>query len=230
MGGSVTDFLIKLVNYGEKTFDYKGEQVAFFQKKQIKDIDDCCLNAITEVYDFDACKELFSKIHKLKSPKSCDALKIMIDRETIDFIEIKGLKKFIADLKEESEQKNKEKIEQKLVKFQIETKIMDSIYLLYSVMNRGDFSLSTDQKNCFFKDVQKNYIIVVDFDMNDPRQLIAASLGKSMAKSIALEGFMLEMLKEKLDDVPIDSVSHPKKSLIKTCSTIDKFYADAKIP
>lgn len=226
MGGSVADFLTKLVNYGEKTFEYKGEQVAFFQKVQIKDTDEeCCQNAVTEVYDFDECKSLLFKIHKLKSPKSCDALKIMIDRETIDFIEIKGLKNFVLEQLGDGEQKaKKKKIEDKIEKFRIETKITDSIYVLYNMMNRGDFGLTIDELSCYFKDVKKNYIIVVDFDMNDPRQLIAASLGKSVAKSIKLEAFMMQMLTEKLDDIPTGSLSHPQKSLIKTCSTIDKFY------
>lgn len=230
MGRSVKDFLTKLVNYGEKTFEYKGEEVAFFQKVQIKDIDECCKSAVTEVYDFDKCKELFSKIHKLKSPKSCDALKITIDRGTIDFIEIKGLQEFISrQLEEGSEEEKKKKIENKMKKLRLPVKITDSIYVLYNIMNRGSFELTNDEQTCYLQDVKKNYILVVDFDINDPRQLIAASLGKAVEKSKVYEVSIMQVLKEKLDNIPIGSLSHPQKSLIKTCSTIDKFYKNAQL-
>jgi len=231
MGRSVADFLTKLVNYGEKTFEYKGEQVAFFQKVRIKDIDGCCENALTEVYDFDKCKELFSKIHKLKSPKSCDALKIMIDRGAIDFIEIKGLKEFVLrQLTEGDEQNKKKKIEAQVEKLRLPVKITDSIYVLYNIMNRGSFELTVNEQRCYLQDVEKNYILVIDFDLNDPRQLIGASLGKSVEKSKVYETSIMQMLTEKLDNIPIGSLSHPQKSLIKTCSTIDKFYNNAQIP
>lgn len=215
--GRVEIFLNRLVEYGEKT--------SFLVKKQLKNLDkSCCQNAVTEVYDFDDCKTFIAKEHDLKSPKSCDALKIIAGKSIIDFIELKGWKEFVRWQLDGTN--DKEKIEKQIEKFQMGSKITDSLYVLYTLMKRGDFGLTNEERDLYFREVEKKYIIVVDLDLNNPRQIIATSLGVRATKTNVLESLIENTLRQEIDDIPIDSLSDPKKSILKTCVNIDAFYVN----
>lgn len=209
---AVEAFLNRLVEYGEN----KG----LFLKMPIKDVpESCCKAAITEVYDFDKCKEIISDIHRLNSPKSCDALKIISTKNTLDFIEFKGWKKFIewqlGDANEE------EKIEAQVKKFRLDEKIIDSLFVLKTMIEHPEFRLTKAEKRAYIE-ATKRFVILVDLE-DDPLETLTITLG-----TLAITSSPVRLIKEKMDEmlegISGDNLINLQRPLLKTCSTIDKFY------
>lgn len=68
----------------------------------------CCTSLKTEVIDFDKTEEFHRKEHNYQNLKSCDALKILVQKNRIDFIEMKGFKEFIKRQLNQSDSINKQ--------------------------------------------------------------------------------------------------------------------------
>ena len=86
---------MELIRFLENFLEF-GKAHHFFEIKQTGQIEKvCCQDSTTEVIDFDKTKEAIARHHGIQQPKSCDALKILPEKKTIDFIEFKGLAKFI---------------------------------------------------------------------------------------------------------------------------------------
>jgi len=212
-------FLERLVNYGES----KG----LFLKIPIKDVkDSCCTKALTEVYDFDKCKELVSKAHNLNSPKSCDGLKIIPTKNMIDFIEFKGWKKFIEwQLKDGDEQ---EKIEQQINNFRLDEKITDSLLILESLMSHIDFKLLKNEKRAYL-DTPKRFIILTDIEELNQRPLeqLTVTLGNLASMSSSIESLIAKKFGTEIKSISGDTLKNLQEPKTMTCLTIDKFYKDA---
>jgi len=208
-------FLDRLVKYGED----KG----LFLKMSIKDVpESCCKAAITEVYDFDKCKELVSKTHNLNSPKSCDALKIMPTKNTLDFIEFKGWKKFIEwQLKDGDEQA---KIEQQINNFRLDEKITDSLLVLETLMSHPNFKLTKKEKRAYL-DTPKRFIILTDIEQlkQSALQQLAVALG-NLASIYSIESQIAKKFREEIKSISGDTLKNLEEPITATCSTIDKFY------
>jgi len=215
---AVEAFLNRLVKYGED----KG----LFLKMPIKDIpESCCDEAVTQVYDFDKCKEIIADIHRLNSPKSCDALKIIANKNTIDFIEFKGWKKFIEWQLGNADEE--EKIEAQIKKFRLDEKIIDSLFVLKTMIEHPDFRLTKAEKRAYIE-ATKRFVVLVDLE-DDPLKELTITLG-----ALAITSSPVRLIKEKMDEmleeISDNNLINLQRPLLKTCSTIDKFYADAKIP
>jgi len=213
---AVEAFLNELVKY--------GEDEDLFLEMPMKDVPkSCCGNASTEVYDFDKCKEQVTKKHRIDEPRSCDALKILSEKGTIDFIEFKGWKQFIEQ--QPSEQKAQRQVEKKVNEFS--EKISDSLLVLSLIVLSSDFNPINIKKKRAYKNAQKRFILVVDIEehKNNPLEALTATLGVLESASSTLE-----LIHDRVEVIGADDLINRQRPLLKTCSTIDKFYADAKIP
>jgi len=218
---AVEAFLKRLVEYGEG----KG----LFLKMPIKDVPkSCCDAAITEVYDFDECKELISKAHNLNSPKSCDALKIIPTKNILDFIEFKSWKKFIEWQLDDGDERAK--IEQQINNFRLDEKITDSILILETLINHPDFRLLKDEKRAYL-DTAKRFIILTDIEELNQRPLeqLTVTLG-NLASMPSIESRIAEKFSMEIKSISGDTLKNLQKPITMTCSTIDKFYNNAQIP
>lgn len=106
-----------------------GIREGFFDIKPLRELPkSCCLNAATEVIDYDKTKEILSKITPINQPKSADALKILPHLDRIDFIELKGFESFIHHNKENRDVHKQ--VDRQIEKFDLSTKIKDSLFIL----------------------------------------------------------------------------------------------------
>ncbi len=214
-------FLSKLVKYGES----KG----LFLKMPIKDVpESCCESAVTEVYDFDECKKLVSQMTGLNSPKSCDALKIIPQKSVMDFIEFKGWKKFIQW--QAGDDDEEEKIERQISHFRLDEKITDSLLVLENLIYHVDFKLLKEEKRAYL-DTPKRFIILTDIEeLNDsPLEKLTVTLG-NLASMPSIESRIAKKFRAEINSISGDTLKNLQKTETATCSTIDKFYEDAKIP
>jgi hypothetical protein len=76
----------------------QGSSLGFFEVKKISEIESEC-NQNLEVIDFDLTKNKVCAHCSLVSLKSCDALKILIKENCLDFIELKKFEKLISFVK-----------------------------------------------------------------------------------------------------------------------------------
>lgn len=147
------DFLQRLLGFGCDS-DY-------FHFKSIGTVDKtCCPNATTVVIDFDKTKDKVCSEAKLQPYKSCDALKIIPDLKRLDFIEFKGLKRFVDYVDSIPASQQEQKIAKQIEKFDLETKLHDSYFILYLVLTKNPSLKKSDKTN--YRSVEKNYIILVD--------------------------------------------------------------------
>lgn len=142
-----------------------GKKHYFMEEKAIKDIPkSCCKNEKCLVIDFDKLKEKIVKKHNLQTVSSCDGLKICIENDLIEFIELKSIKKFIENQKKLT----KEKIDRQIKRFDFEKKIEDSLFLLNVLLRSNTSDLKKEDLEKF-KDIKKRYFVVTDLELeNNP--------------------------------------------------------------
>ncbi|MEI2664062.1 hypothetical protein [Rossellomorea sp. LJF3] len=158
-----------------------GINNSYFKIKPIKDIEkSCCQVSITEVIDYDDTKRymidtLNQSSITFQDPKSCDALKIIPASDRIDFIEFKGLDLFINNLSGTEVQVERQLTKQ-VNKFDFETKIKDSLFILDLITKIGSLEMTKKERD-YFKEISKNYIIMVDVEIEkDPMKNMAFNL------------------------------------------------------
>lgn len=169
---------------------YDGcKRIGIFNEKHITDIaqfsNKCTSNLI--VIDYDKLKTELNKRWNEKRQqnedactcesleisfderKSCDALKIVIDKKNIDFIEIKGFDKFVEFRIKNKEDKNevKKAIKEQIEKFELERKIVESSEIYNDLLYVHELEL-TNPERMELRKLDKNFILLIDFgDYND---------------------------------------------------------------
>lgn len=144
--------LNKLKIVGKKYYD--------FCEYELKNIDkSCCFAQTCKVIDFDKVKEKIVSLHTLQTISSCDGLKICTDKNTIDFIEMKGFEEF-----KKNNKPTVITIEKQTKKFDFDKKLEQSYFLLQTILSSSNFSATKDDyKN--FQSLQKRYFIVTDLKL-----------------------------------------------------------------
>lgn len=219
----VEAFLNKLIQYGEVQ--------GLFQKMPIKDISkSCCKSAMTEVYDFDECKKLVVKGLNIKDPKSCDALKIIRSKNTIDFIEFKGWQDFINNKEKHSGTDDTEKIDRQIGKHQFDVKISHSLLVLNNLILRQDFNVKK-KENQIFNKVVKRFIVVVDIEeqSNNSLDLLAINLEvlATTSSSVRIESLIEEAMQKEVDYISEHYLTSSQSLILRTCTEIDAFYSES---
>ncbi len=211
----------------ETTADYliyleeKGIELGYFELQEIEDIDkSCCLNAKTQVIDFDKTKEKVVETDGLVTIKSCDCLKILPHKQCIDLIEMKGFNKFIEHFKGAEIEK---KIDENVEKYNLQRKIADSLHILNAIVVKKEFG-RTNEDAQFFEDTKINYILLTDVDIiNQSFNYIALNFIFFGQYSDSIENHIAAKLNTELDAIP--NISHKlNKPMLKTCGEIDNYY------
>ncbi|MCX7089225.1 MAG: hypothetical protein NTV00_14380 [Methylococcales bacterium] len=182
----------------------------------------CCSNSKLEVIDFDKTKEILSNITKLQQPKSADALKILPLLDRIDFIELKGFKKFIQ-YNQDKPDIDKE-ISYQVEKFGLTEKIRDSLFVLTLLTKLKEFECKKSEREQYQK-ATKNYIIVVDIDLyQNPIKDRLITLAFLSEATINIKSRILDELSQSVDRILISSLENLQKPMIISCKNIDSYY------
>ena len=179
-----------------------GRHSNYFNVVPIRELNKtCCLNAITEVIDFDEVKNKICSSAKLQPYKSCDALKILPELGRLDFIEMKGFKKFIQYLPHNmSKNQSKLKVDKQIKAFDLTGKLHDSYIVLNIVLHKKS-DLKREEIE-FFQNVKKNYIVLVDIALEEEGiQNIALTLEFLSETSNPIEKQVGDILLKEIDSL-----------------------------
>ncbi len=211
------DFLQKLLDFGCNSEYFNIKPIGQLNKS-------CCPNSKTEVIDFDATKDKLCKEKGFQTFKSCDALKILPKSERLDFIELKGFKQFVKRLK--SDLSSSEQIDKQIEKFDLANKVFDSNHIMYSLIHDKYYNLEKCDK-VYYQTVKKSYIILVDIELEENGiENIALTLEFLGEDSTPIEKQILSKLTTTIitKDI-ISSIKNFNQPILKSCKTIDDFYA-----
>ncbi len=214
--------LEKLLNFGIDNDYFKIKEIGQINKS-------CCKSLSVEVIDFDEVKKKISKEKDMQEPKSCDALKILINSDKLDFIEFKGFEEFInRELIKENDEIQDNKISEKIEEFKFNRKIEDSFFILKYILMNKKFEYSNKERDFFDDKVQKNYYILTDLNMDEnPLEIFNLNLellseihqNKDIHKKISIS------IKDNLSKIKNDYLINPPKLL--TCESIKSIYNKA---
>jgi len=175
----------------------------------------------TVVIDFDKTKDKACSEAKLQPYKSCDALKIMPDLRRLDFIEFKGLKRFVDYVNSIPASQQEQKIAKQIEKFDLETKLHDSYFILYLVLTKNPSLKKSDKTN--YRSVEKNYIILVDTALEEQGiENLALTLEFLSETSSPLERQIANRLAVEIEEMS-DLGFKFNKPMLKSCKTIDSY-------
>lgn len=228
--------------------EQRGIEKGYFELQAIRNIGStCCLNATTEVINFDDTKEKIVAANKWKTIKSCDGLKIRPKKGCIDLIEMKSCKQIIDNFfrdKKNSGKRVDAAMDDKIVHFNLVKKIEDSLLVLDDLTRKEDFNQivedsmlvldnitvkqefdQTLQDAVFYRETKINYIFLTDVDtINDSLNYIVLNVIFLAECSVSMEDYISTKLNTELNSLP--EMGHKfNKPMLKTCSEIDAYYA-----
>jgi hypothetical protein len=202
-----------------KNFLKFGIDNGYFKLLAVKDIPKvCCPESDIEAIDFDQTKEGICKEFKRSSLKSCDALKIIPERQRIDFIEFKGFKNFIANNSNIDERKVKKQIEG----LNLSGKIIDSNHLLEILLSKRHDTTVSEKK--FYYQVEKNYIIVTDLDDGIENFMLTLDFLSEVSEPYSIERTIVDKLGREVNSLPGSELHNIKPPMLKSCRSFDTFY------
>lgn len=147
--------LQKLIDIGKANFN--------FCECSVKDLDkSCCIDQECELIDFDRAKEAIVKNANLATLCSCDGLWICVDKNCIDFVEMKGFEEF----KKCNPDPKAGAIDKQIKKFDFHKKLHDSYFLLQTIINSSKFAATNDEHQTFYL-AQKRYFIATDIKLKE---------------------------------------------------------------
>ncbi len=199
-----------------------GHKHGFFYSSTIGQLDkSCCTLSKTEVIDFDKTKEYVVKEKGFVTVKSCDAVKIISSLKRIDFIELKGFKKFLRFNPSSGTQKAQQQIE----KYDLLTKIYDSaVNIMNAIISSKELQYAPTERQKYI-DVHKYFIIVTDISpKKNSIQDIADSLDFLANYSTPIEYQIFEMFGEHIQNIRKDVFANFKDTLLIPCENLDEFY------
>jgi hypothetical protein len=208
---AMTDFLQNILDEGVKS--------GWFSEKKIGALDKSCCSSATEmVIDFDEFKDKFHKGGQ--TPSSCDGLKILPAHERLDFIEMKGLKKFIGRSNADAAKLDGE-LETQIADFDFPKKIIDSLDSLSKWLKTNPIFNSNS-----LDDVQKQFIILTDIDPSENAvQFISLNFDFFGLFSENMDDRIHRYFEEKMVQFPAAGIRNFKRPLLKTCLEMDDFYS-----
>ncbi|MCU0347603.1 MAG: hypothetical protein MUC59_11750 [Saprospiraceae bacterium] len=203
-----------------------GVQNGYFELSTIGSVDkSCCTAATTEIIDFDKLKEKLVQEKGLQTLKSCDGLKILPNKERIDFVEMKGVRKLLQYTKNHTKPVAlKQEISDKFDSFNFLGKIRDSWTLLTLVASLKEFIVEGGTRNELFE-ARKHLVILTDIDPNENAvELIALNLQYLATFSTPIERQISELFANALDAIPEGLFLNFQKPVLKSCKEIDAYY------
>jgi hypothetical protein len=219
---AVSLFLTKLNDYGLEN--------NYFTVCEMKNLDKtCCNTSNIEVIDFDKTKEILCHEQNLQQYKSCDALKILVDKKRIDFIEMKGLSNYLNPKfpNKNNFDKNSDintQIKNRVENFNLVQKIDDSLLILKLLIQKQNFVLTNDEKQ-IFKSILKNFIIVTDIDLSkNGLEFIVATLDILSENSSSIEQIALNIFNEEVENTEFLNIYNIQKPIPMICETFSNFY------
>ena len=170
----------------------------------------CCPQAQTTVIDFDHTK---TKLGRVPTPKSCDALKILASQQRLDFIEMKSWHEFMR-------RNPPAAIPAQISKFDLKRKITDSLGVLQDLVMRVESNALPA-----YLETDKYYIVLIDINLQqNPLQHLAISLEFLSQTATPMPQQIVQALSKELDAMP-DLVAKLHPPLLKNCLDIDAYYA-----
>ncbi len=211
------------INFLKKLSDF-GVENGYFEIAEIGKLDkSCCQSLTVEVIDFDKTEEYHRKHHNYQCIKSCDALKLLGTENSIDFIEMKGLKEFI-NRQLDSEENVKQQVNDKVAKFDFSSKIRDSITILNNIVQSNAFNL-TGKDRTMYHELIKKYIILTDIDINkNPLEAISMTLEFLAEASTEIDSVVFGHVNEEINNLNIDNYYNIQKPMLMSCKTFSDFY------
>lgn len=209
----------RLLDFGKREGYFKETAIGQLAKT-------CCKQSVTTVIDFDRTKDVVVSEFHLQTLKSSDALKIVPHVGSIDFIELKGFKKFMKyGLRSGEPGEARGQVREKIESFELAGKIMDSLYILQTVVFSRKFEL-TKAERAVFDGVSKRFIVVVDIEMDEnPVEYIALTFSFLGEASTSIEKQVSGILKEELSKIPGSFLSNIQKPQLMNCNSLDAYYA-----
>lgn len=129
-----------------------GIKEGYFEEKRLCDLEKSCSKSELLVVDYDETKKKVQQcLPGFKQFESCDALKI--NKEYLDFIEMKSLDLYLKHYSPKTKRKFMEK--------DFGEKYTDSIYLLSILLNRNDMKIEKSERTLIMKSIS-NYIVLID--------------------------------------------------------------------
>ena len=218
--GVESDFLKRLFEFGlsNGTHGKPGIPVEpYFKTCPIQRIENsCCTNATTEVIDFDRTKDIVALKNAWQTPKSCDALQINSIKLKISFIEFKGWQNFITRQSGITESI----IQAQIDKFDLETKITDSLVILHSILLDKRLILTKEERRIYNR-TPKYFLIVVDLPSN-PLKKLAITL-EALATTSDISTKIQMLLEQKTDELGIEMLHSLQEVKLVNCENIDKY-------
>lgn len=205
----IEEFLKRFLQFGLKE--------GYFKIVAVKDLPKvCCPNSTTEVIDFDETTRIYCKKTEMQSLPSCDALKIIPEKQRFDFIEFKGLKEYIKKNPDISVFENKVK------NFNLIGKIRDSIHILYAILNnkKNPTKQMSSDREYYFK-IEKNYIVVTDIEDGIEgltATLVALSEYSTLISIPIIEKMLIDEIENNINDIRLI------RPILKRCQHFDTFY------
>lgn len=215
---------MEIRNFLQKLLDF-GKQEGYFEETTIGQLKKtCCEHGVTGVIDFDRTKDIVISRFDLQTLKSADALKIVPLSHTLDFIELKGFKKFIQ-YRSQSHEPTGDQVREKIATFDLVNKIRDSIHILQTIVFFRQLELTKKERAVFYQ-IPKRFIVVIDIEIEkNPLELFAVTLSFLSEMSTPIDKQIAGILKTELDKIPDSSLGNIQKPQLMSCKSIDEFYA-----
>ncbi len=213
-----------------------------FEKIEKKGIDDgyinfsaigildksCCTESKTIVIDFDKFKEKAEGVTG-SAYKSCDALILVREKEKydfiqfqepkIDFIELKGMNKFV---KFSTSEIKDEKIANKVIGFELHSKIEDSLLIFDNFIRLRNFLTQKEQN--LLKNVKIGYILLTDIDTSSI-EWGTLQFEHFMKFNSNLPDNFIDIMEREFSNIDKKILARIEMPLLKTCTEIDDYYA-----
>lgn len=215
---------MEIRNFLQKLLDF-GKQEGYFEETTIGQLKKtCCEQGVTQVIDFDRTKAIVISRFDLQTLKSADALKIVPLSDILDFIELKGFKKFIR-YRARSNEPTGAQVREKIETFDLVNKIRDSIHILQTIVFSRKLELTKKERTIFYR-IPKRFIVVVDIELEqNPLELFTLTLSFLSEISTPIDKQIAGMFKMELDKIPDSPLCNIQKPQLMSCRSIDEFYA-----
>ncbi|MGL4853766.1 MAG: hypothetical protein ACRC37_00745, partial [Lentisphaeria bacterium] len=171
------------------------------------------------VIDFDATKRIICAEKELQMLSSCDALRIIPEKNRIDFIELKSIRNYILHSKNLSS----DEIAKKIRSFDLPGKIRDSFFLLSTIVYHKNLALTKNERHFFSNQIKLNYFICIDTDLYEDAAIynLALTMEYLSLSSLQFHKKIQEMLHSVIIESPIKEIDDPKIVGIKA---LNNFY------
>lgn len=216
----IKDFLETIYNF--------GIEKKYFEIFELGKLDkSCCQTSKIEIIDFDKTKDIICKEKGIASDKSCDAIKFFVEKERIDFIELKGLKMYLhfPSRKNFDYSKNTTlQITEKISGFEINKKIKDSLIIMQHIVENVN---EPEINNISFKKVLKNFLIVTDIDSKkNGLESIISTLEVLSEISTPIETICLDIFENEIGKTELPNDYNIQKPIPLTCKSLSNFYSN----